>query len=431
MHLIHPLLGPFCRRGVLRPNLSRAMSVFCSVNDPYQAGQTLQLYFRPEPISVTAPAPYRMRDADISSELCPDWTEGFTPLQICIIKAYSPFTSAVVLLVKPLDVLPSLSVPKQFILKLADRRFGYRDQERPQLVWKPEIEPQLRNEIRNLIGPGPGPSNPIPPKYDGIYAPELPNGDVLPWDGWELEVHVWAWKHASYVGEALAYRHLRDLQGDCIPRLYGTVRLPIATNTTFLHPSVDFVSGLAMEHMRGPNMGDVKPGVDISEDVAQRTSQRLIDNVARIRDAYCRHNDLRLPNIVLRHFPHDPWPVIIDFGLASIIEQDEPVAEWYGGVNEAAEMRKTLTFPDYPIWHIASPYQQRVYERRALTRGYAAINSEIEAIPAHVRATQFERVPNSDAPDARNHMLVWHVRDEVRTQDDYLYQQGCKRDAQN
>lgn len=402
-------------------------SVKCPLNDPYRQGRTLQLFFRPEPESFTPQDPHRLRDSDISSELCLDWKEGFTPLQVSIVKAFLPVTSAVVLLAKPLDVPPGVSIPDQFIVKLADRRFGYRDQQRPELVWTPDMEPRLRDEIHNLIGPDR--SKRIPSEYEKPYPPELPDGPLLEWEGWELEVYVWVWKHISYLDEVLAYRHLRNLQGDCIPRLYGTVRLPILPDTTFLHSIVDFVPGLALELIPGPDMGDLKPGVDITEEVADRVSQRLIDGVVRLRDAYCHHNDLRLPNVVLRNFPSDPWPVIVDFGLASVPARGQPTAEWHGWNDEAEEMRKTLTRdPDHPGWHIGSPCQQHVYERRATTHGYAAINNEIESLPAHVRAAQFERVPNSEEPDARERMLLWRVRPGVRTQDDYIHEMTLLHD---
>ncbi|KAJ7784189.1 hypothetical protein B0H16DRAFT_1491666 [Mycena metata] len=90
------------------------------------------------------------------------------------------------------------------------------------------------------------------------------------------------------------------------PRHCSYARGPRLPSTDFLHPVVDFVPGLALEYIDGPNMEQIKVGVDVSKDVAELISQRLIDPVAQIRNSCCRHNDLRLPNIILRGWPNDP-----------------------------------------------------------------------------------------------------------------------------
>ncbi|KAJ7804638.1 hypothetical protein B0H14DRAFT_2383570, partial [Mycena olivaceomarginata] len=118
--------------------------------------------------------------------------------------------------------------------------------------------------------------------------------------GWELELFIWMAKQDSYLAEALTYHHLRALQGSCIPTFHGTVRMPMSPPAEFVHPVVDFVPGLALEYIHGPNMGQLKVGVDITKDVAELTSRRLIDCIVQIGNSYCWHNDLRLPNVFLR-----------------------------------------------------------------------------------------------------------------------------------
>ncbi|KAJ7253767.1 hypothetical protein B0H12DRAFT_1233620 [Mycena haematopus] len=125
-----------------------------------------------------------------------------------------PFTSAVVLLVEAMDPPKHLSLPTQFILKLNDRRFGYRDYQRPELLWSPEIEVPLRRGIQKLVGPDR--SHPIPTMYCHRYPSERrpdPDSPCPEWEGWELEIYIWMLKHDAYLGETEAYRHLHSLQG--------------------------------------------------------------------------------------------------------------------------------------------------------------------------------------------------------------------------
>ncbi|KAJ6522269.1 hypothetical protein B0H19DRAFT_1203037 [Mycena capillaripes] len=216
-------------------------------------------------------------------------------------------------------------------------------------------------------------------------------------------------------GNPLAYRHLHFLQGCIIPRLHGTVRLPISEGSPFLHPIVDLVHGLAIEYIASPTMADVAVGADVTSQGAKEISRRILDGVAAIRDAHCLHNDLRLTNVVFRNWPRDPQPVVIDFGTSSIMVPgtSSPREEAsFGTVKEG----------DHGDWHVGSPLLQHVYERHAQVVGYATINSEIEQIPDDVRAVQFERIPGSGGPDEKDKRLQWRVRPGIRTQDDYVHE---------
>ncbi|KAJ6495998.1 hypothetical protein C8R45DRAFT_899460 [Mycena sanguinolenta] len=379
---------------------------------PYQAGRKLQIYFKPETSHHSAEGSLSVQQSEAQTQLSPPSRNSFTLLDISILRAFTPFTSAVVLLAEAIDPPKHLLLPRQFILKLNDRRFGYRDDLRPQLLWSPEIEAPLRRGIETLVGPDR--SHPIPtvyrrPKWD--RPGDDSDGPIEEWEGWELEVYVWMMKYGAYLGETLAYRHLRSLQGSIIPRLHGTVRLPISEGNPFLHPIVDLVHGLA-----SPSMADLSIGVDITSQRAEEISRRILDGVATIRDAYCHHNDLRLANVVFRNWPHDPQPVVIDFGASCIELRGSPEEKTFGTVNEVREMRSLLSDSD---WHIRSPLQQHVYERYAQSRGYAIINSQIEEIADHIRATQFERILGSEQADKG---LQWRVRPGIRTQDDYEHE---------
>ncbi|KAJ7093849.1 hypothetical protein B0H15DRAFT_904851 [Mycena belliarum] len=344
---------------LLRGSHSLALT-HSSQDHPYHPGRALKIFYKPEIDPVAGHDPFFLRDVEINSELSPAWTGGFTPLTISILNSFTPFTSAVVLQVKVLEGAGNLSIPDDFILKLNDRRFGYRDLSQPKAIWDPQIEDRLREEIPRILGCG----RPIPDLY--YDAPvRAPHHGTLPlWDGWELEIYVWTLKIRDQMAEALAYRRLSTLQGTFIPRLYGTVRLPISPGTAFVHPIVDFVPGLAIEHIPSPNLGALTVGTDISKPVANHISRQLIDNVARVRDAGCHHRDIRLANIVLRNWPHAPEPALIDFGLATVMPPDYPggAGAWDYACDEVVELRKLLANPKNGGWHVASPYQQYMYD---------------------------------------------------------------------
>ncbi|KAF8181135.1 hypothetical protein K438DRAFT_1938051 [Mycena galopus ATCC 62051] len=355
--------------------------------------ERLQIYFKPEVSHHWAGDPLSAQISEAQSELSPHWRDGFTVLDISILRSFTPFTSAVVLHAEVLDPPKHLSLPRQFILKLNDRRFGYRDYQRPKLLWSPLIEIPLRRGIQKLVGPDR--SHPIPTMYHHQKPWERPGQDpdspCPEWEDWELEIYIWILKHDAYLRETLAYRHLRSLQACIIPRLYGTVRLPISEGAPFLHPIVDLVHGLAIEHIASPTMADVAVGVDVTSQRAEEISTRILDRVAAIRDA-----DILVPG--------------------------SPEAASFGTVNEVKEMRKLLSNGDYGDWHIRSPLQQHVYERHAQLVGYATINSEIEQIPEDVRLLQFERIPGSGGPEEKGKRLQWRVRLGTRTEDDYVHE---------
>ncbi|KAJ7207588.1 hypothetical protein GGX14DRAFT_455800 [Mycena pura] len=396
---------------------------------PYQAGRRLQIYFKPEVAHHSAGDPLSVQASEAQSELSPHWRDGFTLLDISILRAFTPFTSAVVLLAEALDPPKHLSLPRQFIIKLNDRRFGYRDYQRPKLLWNPEIEIPLRQGIQKLVGPDR--SHPIPTMYRRRKPWERPGQDpdspCPDWEDWELEIYIWMLKYSAYQGQTLAYRHLRSLQAGIIPQLYGTVRLPISEGSPFLHAIGDLVHGLAIEYIVSPTMADVAVGVDVTSQRAEEISRRILDSVhvAAIRDAHCHHNDLRPANVLFRNWLHDPRPVLIDFGTSAIMVCGSPGEASFGTVNEVNDMRKLLSNGDHGDWHVRSPLQQHVYERHAQVVGYAAINSEIERIPDDVRSVQFERVPGSGGSEEKDKIdkrLQWRVRPGIRTQDDYVYE---------
>ncbi|KAJ7508304.1 hypothetical protein B0H11DRAFT_1642643, partial [Mycena galericulata] len=119
--------------------------------------------------------------------------------------------------------------------------------------------------------------------------------------------------------EVLAYRYLRALQDLAILRFFGTARLPISSaNSDFVHPSVDFVNGLAVSVINGPPIHELQIKRDLTKDRAEEVSQRILDLVRTLQAHRCLPNDLRPPNIILRNWPRDVDPILIDSGVATV-----------------------------------------------------------------------------------------------------------------
>ncbi|KAK0431069.1 hypothetical protein EV421DRAFT_1929914 [Armillaria borealis] len=260
-----------------------------------------------------------------------------------VVKRFEPFTSAVVLLVQ------QLSDSQPLILKLADRRLGYRA------------------------------SN-----HDDV--------DTVPWlssidDYLRLAVCTWIGKMSSHDTELSAYRLLHRLQGRYIPRLYGVVRLCITSESIPLHPITDFVEGLVLEYIPGINMDKLNPGIDVSEEEAEKFSSAVLEGFRAIEAENCLlHGNIHTRNIVLRE---GSWsPVIIDFGLANIREP-EYSNEWRRVVRGSPDTRyirrllvnfedgcwkRTVTPFDMSDWHYDKPL---------------TFNKYVESMPDNFRRATF------------------------------------------
>ncbi|KAK0443594.1 hypothetical protein EV421DRAFT_526473 [Armillaria borealis] len=243
----------------------------------YLPGTTLQLQFQPE------------------------GCKTFEPLAAKIVKPFKPFTSAVVLLVQ------RLSDNELVILKLADRRLGYRSND-IEVPWTSSIEDRLRHAVRDIQ------AGSIPDWIELLRDDENPKRpDEERWEDWVWEISTWYWKMYNYDTELDAYRLLHRLQGRYIPRIFGVVRLGITSESTPLHPITDFVQGLALEYIPGICMEKLKPGADISQQEAEAISGQVMEGLRAIEaENHVLHNDIHIRNVVLRE--EDRSAVIIDFG---------------------------------------------------------------------------------------------------------------------
>ncbi|PBK88579.1 hypothetical protein ARMGADRAFT_362315 [Armillaria gallica] len=152
------------------------------------------------------------------------------------------------------------------------------------------------------------------------------------------EVSTWFGKMGSCDTELAAYRLLHRLQGQYIPRLVGVVRLCITPEPTPLHPITDVVQGLILEYIPGASMGKLQPGIDVSEQEAERISSDVMAGLRAIEAENCLlHNDIHTRNVFLRE--SDRSPVIIDFGEANIRQSGTSDEDWRRIINGGPDTR--------------------------------------------------------------------------------------------
>ncbi|KAJ7463630.1 hypothetical protein FB451DRAFT_1493071 [Mycena latifolia] len=157
--------------------------------------------------------------------------------------------------------------------------------------------------------------------------------------------------------------------------------------------------------------GALEVGTDIAKAVANRISRRLIANLALIRGARTATtmtSASRTSSCGTSRTTRNPSSSTLVYRV---------------GFDEAVEMRKVLTTAENGGWHVASPYKQCIYDRYAAIFRPQHVNAEVESLPDEVREEQFERVPGTGGPDARDRVVQWRVRSGVCTQDDFLERQ--------
>lgn len=327
---------------------------------------------------------------------------AFEPLSVQVMKCFKPSTSAVVLLVR------RLSDSQPFILKLADRRLGYRYNWDVDIPWTSTVEAHLRHAVHDIqLG--------VTPNWFEIVQdtshPQRPGKDE--WEDWMWEIFTWTSKMNDHDTELSAYRLLHRLQGSCIPRLYGVVHLSITSYPTPLHPITDIVQGLALEYVPGTNMEDLTPGINVSRQKAEAVSSRVMDAFRIIQAENCViHNDLHIGNVILRK--EDMSPVIIDFGRAIIRKHGWSDEEWIGVVEggpDTRNMRRALADPKTGVWkRNITPFERSDsrYENPMVFIKY------VESLPEDYRHATFERVLIEDCDEAQETAYRWEIRPGVR-----------------
>ncbi|PBK71191.1 hypothetical protein ARMSODRAFT_1003031 [Armillaria solidipes] len=302
----------------------------------YLPGTTLQLQFQPE------------------------GCKTFEPLAAKIVKPFKPFTSAVVLLVQ------RLSDNELVILKLADRRLGYRN--------------RLRHAVRDIQ------AGSIPDWIELLRDDENPKRpDEERWEDWAWEISTWYWKMYNYDTELDAYRLLHRLQGRYIPRIFGV---------------------------------KLKPGADISQQEAEAISGQVMEGLRAIEtENHVLHNDIHIGNVVLREEGRSA--VIIDFGQAIVREPRRSDEDWMRVVRGGADtrfMRRVLKDPENGGWkRTVTPLSDSSYNSPL------KFNDYVESMPDDFRMATFDRVLDTDWEGAREKVHQWRIRPGVRCRPSYDY----------
>ncbi|KAF8643241.1 hypothetical protein AX16_009130 [Volvariella volvacea WC 439] len=203
-------------------------------------------------------------------------------LFVDVIRAFTPFTIAQCLLVKPSSSPPDSSfshLPPNFVIKIYDSRWtSYRNGPYCKCPWSCDVEVNAASKR-----PFPNARNP-----DFEPWPEPHDDDVEGWEEWLFQ----SWEK-SFDMEATTYKRLLHLQGEGISGCYDAV--------TFAQVDREVV--------------DI--GVVIS----------LMRTVKAFGRAGVMHRDLRVENILLAPAERSTRAVILDFGTAKF-RDNEPDEEW-------------------------------------------------------------------------------------------------------
>ncbi|KAK0224974.1 hypothetical protein EDD85DRAFT_216704 [Armillaria nabsnona] len=178
-----------------------------------------------------------------------------------------------------------------------------------------------------------------------------------------------------------------------------------------LHPITDVIQGLIPEYIPGVSMEKLKPGVDLSEQEAERSQVK--EAFRAIESENCvLHNDVHIGNVVLRE--GNRFPVIVDFGQADIREPGTSDEEWLGVVWGSPDTRyRRIVLMNSE----EGPWKRTVTSYAILDLHYKNplfFNRYIGSMPEDFRRATFERVLDTDWEGAREKVHQWRIRPGVR-----------------
>ncbi|KAG6879583.1 hypothetical protein C0992_001028 [Termitomyces sp. T32_za158] len=329
-----------------------------------------------------------------------------------VVKMYPP-THSVVLLVNNLS--PSSDIPPQAILKLADRRFGCSREEilnEPAWPWTLDTERHFQASLRAYIQAHGHPPN-LKSKIQCNNKPEE-EGEDEDEPTWVRELRHWNTFNFVHQNEKLAYSYLEDAQSrGFVPRCFGAFR--IAMSSEKVHPSLDHIDGLIMEYVPGQTMGELEPGIDISDEDAEEVSQKVLNLGRHMRHYGVTHNDVHLNNIILRAPSNDP--VLLDWGRADVEDaQNNCSAEenWNNhGLRQDFEfdIRKILRYGR--PWHrFRTPISNECREEQAQQVGWKITNF---CVTCHTPEELEKLYYRDHSVLDENSGLLWKVKPDVKT----------------
>ncbi|KNZ79513.1 hypothetical protein J132_09526 [Termitomyces sp. J132] len=323
--------------------------------------------------------------------------------EVQIVKAFTPFTNSVALLVNTCSTI----LPCSFLLKLTDRRaYSY---------WNPDDEEDYQSKIQSHVS------------RFGVSIQLDPDEELLPW---MYLFQFWERVENSYFKECEAYKRLAEAQTHgLVPRFFGTAKINMLTRSP--HPSLNHIRGLMVEYIPGRLMSSLRPGINITIEEAEVISQRILELGRRLRLYGVSHNDVHVGNIILR--PETNFPVLIDWGRASFLTADLPLQERWGHPDLRQDFHHDIrtvlktgvyyrgpnndsVYPDIPaggVWHrYRTPVSDEEQIQYAKEAGYGAANCFIQALSSK---EELEMLYDEDATIDINCGLRWKVKKGVKT----------------
>ncbi|KAI0066338.1 hypothetical protein BV25DRAFT_1913091 [Artomyces pyxidatus] len=363
---------------------------------PYEQGHFLTIHYTPEGSST----PF--------------------PVQMKVLKAFTPFTVCQTLLVEPYHH----SLPRKLVIKLADPRFsdpdlharGYRS------PWSTAHDAMFEAGIQNAKR-GTWPN--FWQRLGGIQTPwekrPYVEEDDEPMETWADEMDCWDGILNTVQNEAAAYRALRPLQGTDVPILYGLC--------SFVPPDVypgslvTRVNGICMEFIDGARVDHMKIELDISEADARLVSRDMIDMMRRVRQLRLLHGDIYARNIMIRR--DNFRPVLIDFGGASLQPPNETLEQWTDTLRQANEVELVRRLLKTSGWHNPSPRPSFMNCCNDQRKGHGLVNVSIESLRPDWRDEYYERIEappdeirvDPEGNEYRWQPLRWRIRKDVKRLD--------------
>ncbi|KAJ5138249.1 uncharacterized protein N7515_003097 [Penicillium bovifimosum] len=159
-----------------------------------------------------------------------------------------------------------------------------------------------------------------------------------------------------YTHEANAYMALSELQGEGIPRYYGSYSLSLSVNS--VHTRI--VRMILVDHIEGITMADAKP-VNFAKSVRKSILKSIVDLESRIFEKDIWLTDLEPRNVMIGSPDSDrPGVVIIDFAHAlfnrrrddpPLLQLDQVLGEYISPVLRWKEIRgKGDSFSEWIDW---------------------------------------------------------------------------------
>lgn len=230
-----------------------------------------------------------------------------------VLHVYRPFTMSAVLRVRVVEAHGTALAPgSEAILKLYNRRFlnNVREELDPPAPWSPELDRAYAQWLRD-VADGKAQAVDFDDDTGSVWTYEnLSVGS--------LEAYLQRLALRMHSRELHAYDVLEDLQGDLIPRLYGSVTYDSHDTST---PRAA-VPGILIEHIPGPTMRELvatwtartpsPPDAQLA-----KICDAAVDAVEQVAQCDALINpDVRVDNVIFRGFDDTPGRspvVVIDF----------------------------------------------------------------------------------------------------------------------